>query len=50
MSIPLFWNADGLPVGTHFVGRFCDEATLIRLAAQLEEAQPWGDRRPPVWG
>jgi amidase len=48
MSVPLFWNNDGLPVGTHFVGRFGDEATLFRLAAQLEAARPWVDRRPPV--
>jgi len=48
MSIPLFWNADGLPVGVHFVGRFGDEATLFRLAAQLEAARPWVARRPPV--
>ena len=48
MSIPLFWNADGLPVGTHFAGRFGDEATLFRLAAQLESARPWGSRHPPV--
>jgi amidase len=48
MSMPLFWNKDGLPVGTHFTGRFGDEATLFRLAAQLEAARPWADRRPPV--
>jgi amidase len=48
MSVPLFWNQAGLPIGTHFVGRFGDEATLLRLAAQLEEARPWRARRPPV--
>ncbi len=49
MSVPLWWNADGLPIGTHFVGRFADEATLFRLAAQLEAARPWANRRPPLW-
>jgi amidase len=48
MSLPLFWNSAGLPVGTHFIGRFGDEATLFRLAAQLESARPWANRRPPV--
>jgi Asp-tRNA(Asn)/Glu-tRNA(Gln) amidotransferase A subunit family amidase len=46
--MPLFWNNDGLPVGTQFMGRFGDEATLFRLAAQLEQARPWADKRPPV--
>ena len=46
MSVPLFWNDQGLPVGTHFVGRFGDEATLFRLAAQLEAARPWATRQP----
>ena len=48
MSVPLYWNKDGLPIGTHFVARFGDEATLFRLAAQLEQARPWAHRRPPV--
>jgi len=49
MSIPLFWNSEGLPIGAHFAGRFGDEATLFRLAAQLEAARPWAARRPKVW-
>ena len=48
MSVPLFWNSENLPVGAHFIGRFGDEATLFRLAAQLEKERPWADRRPPV--
>jgi amidase len=48
ISLPLHWTKDGLPVGMQFAGRMNDEATLIRLAAQLEEAQPWAERRPPV--
>ena len=48
MSMPLCWSAAGLPIGTHFVGRFGDEATLFRLASQLEAARPWAGRRPAV--
>jgi amidase len=48
MSVPLWWNAQGLPVGVHFAAPFGDDATLFRLAAQLEEARSWHDRRPPL--
>jgi len=48
MSVPLHWTSDGLPVGTHFIARFGDEATLFRLAAQLEAVRPWRDRWPPT--
>ena len=46
MSVPLFWNDDGLPIGVHFTARFGDEQTLLRLAGQLERARPWLDRLP----
>jgi amidase len=49
MSVPLVWNEEGLPIGTHFCGRFGDEATLFRLAAQLEAARPWMGRHPPIF-
>lgn len=48
MSLPLHWNGRGLPIGVQVVGRFGDESTLLRLAAQLERAQPWFDKRPPL--
>jgi amidase len=48
VSLPLFWNGDGLPIGVHLIGRPADEATLFRVSAQLEQARPWRDRRPPV--
>ena len=48
MSVPLYWTDDGLPIGSHFTGKFGDEATLFRLAAQLEHARPWANRLPPT--
>jgi amidase/6-aminohexanoate-cyclic-dimer hydrolase len=48
MSVPLAWNAAGLPLGMMFAARFGDEATLFRLAGQLEQERPWKDRKPPV--
>jgi amidase len=50
MSLPLERSANGLPVGMMFTARYADEATLFRLAAQLEKEAPWKDRRPQVWG
>ena len=48
MSVPLAWNAAGLPLGMMFSARFGDEAGLFRLAAQLEQARPWKHKLPPV--
>jgi amidase len=48
MSVPLAWNAAGLPLGMMFAARFGDEATLFRLAGQLEQARPWKNKIPPV--
>jgi len=46
MSVPLHWNEAGLPIGMHFIGKWGDEATLFRLAGQLENTKPWFDKAP----
>jgi amidase len=48
MSVPLFWTSDGLPIGSQLIARFGDEATLFRLAAQLEKTRPWINKRPAL--
>jgi amidase len=48
LSLPLATSSDGLPLGVQLMGRMGDEATLLRLGAQLERARPWAHRRPPV--
>jgi amidase len=49
VNVPLHWSPDGLPIGVMLVGRPADEATLISLSAQLEEARPWRERHPAMW-
>jgi amidase len=49
VSLPLHWNAEGLPIGVMLAGRMGEEATLISLSAQIEAARPWKDRHPPIW-
>jgi amidase len=50
ISLPLYWNAQGLPIGTQLVAPFGGEGMLLQIAAQLEEARPWSERRPPIHG
>lgn len=46
ISLPLHVNAEGLPIGVMFASRLGDEATLIRLSSQIEQARPWFDQLP----
>jgi Asp-tRNA(Asn)/Glu-tRNA(Gln) amidotransferase A subunit family amidase len=47
-SLPLHWSPDGLPIGSLLTAGYAQEAALIRVCAQLEEAQPWDDRTPAI--
>jgi amidase len=49
VSVPLYWSADGLPIGVMLAGQMGAEGTLISLSAQLEAARPWQDKHPPIW-
>jgi amidase len=48
MSLPLHWNDEGLPIGVQAIGPSAGDALLLSLAAEIEAARPWRDRRPPV--
>ena len=48
MSLPLAWSTDGLPIGIHVGAAFGREDLLLRLAAQVEQAEPWADKRPEI--
>ncbi|MGH7010775.1 MAG: amidase family protein, partial [Caulobacteraceae bacterium] len=49
MSLPLAWSKSGLPIGMMLTARYADEASLFRLAGQLEKEAPWKGRRPALW-
>jgi amidase len=48
ISVPLYWSEDGLPIGVQLIGGPAQDALLLRVGAQLEEARPWADRLPPT--
>jgi amidase len=50
ISLPLAWSKSSLPIGVQFVGRFGEEHLLLQLAAQIEKAEPWSNKRPPRYG
>ena len=47
-AVPAGFTDDGLPLSVSLIGRENDDARLVSLAAQIEQARPWADRRPPV--
>lgn len=49
VSVPLHWDADGLPIGSQLAARMGAEATLLSLAYELEEARPWASKKPPIF-
>jgi amidase len=48
MTVPMAWTREGLPIGISFAARYGEEATLFRLAGQLEQERPWRGRTAPV--
>jgi amidase len=48
VSIPLSWTGDGLPIGVQLIASAAGEPVLFRVSAQIEEARPWADKRPPT--
>jgi amidase len=49
ISLPLGWSADSMPIGAQFAAPAGGEQRLLELAYELEQAEPWADRRPQVW-
>ncbi|HXM69510.1 MAG TPA: amidase family protein, partial [Thermoanaerobaculia bacterium] len=47
LSVPCGWTASGLPVGLHIIGRWYEDAEVLRLARVLEVTRPWVGRLPP---
>ncbi|WP_395383624.1 amidase family protein [Mesorhizobium sp. UC22_110] len=48
ISLPLGWSDEGIPIGVQLVGRYGDEAVVLAVSSQLEQAMPWKDKRPPI--